>query len=120
MNDELQTQLAEVLVSITNTMTTASDFAVAELPDIAQQYIHFGMAWHTAAFLISAIGACIAGTLALRGYHKAHREVGFGIQLVILVAAFATFAAAASAKSMLLVWFAPKVYLLQGIAGLLT
>lgn len=43
MNEELQKQLAQVISSIVTSVGEVKDFSVAQLPDIAQQYINYGI-----------------------------------------------------------------------------
>lgn len=58
MNNELQSQLANILAAIQSTAAATSDFAMAQLPDIAQQYVMYGRVkslWLTLTLLIAAI-----------------------------------------------------------------
>ena len=121
MNDELQSKLVEVLTGISEGVSQAKDFAIEQLPDVAQQYIMFGMVWETTLLVIYAVLI----TLIAFGLWKMWRSdtchygaVDFAIffgggSLVGLLIAFVN-----QLKPVLLVWFAPKLYLLQGIAGL--
>jgi hypothetical protein len=43
MNDELQAQLSQILTQITTSVGEVKDFSVSQLPDIAQQYITYGL-----------------------------------------------------------------------------
>ena len=121
MNDELQSKLVEVLTGISEGVSQAKDFAVEQLPDVAQQYIMFGMVWETT---LLALYATFIALIAF-GLWKLWRSdttdfeavsagtVFGGFSLVGLLFAFVI-----QLKPVLLVWFAPKLYLLQGIAGL--
>ena len=57
MNDELQSQLAQILNQITTSISEAKDFSVSQLPDIAQQYItgSFILGYHFCSSLSSSI-----------------------------------------------------------------
>jgi hypothetical protein len=57
MNNELQNKLAEVLGGIADGVSQAKDFAVDQLPDVAQQYIMFGMLWETAGLVMLLLGS---------------------------------------------------------------
>ena len=46
MNDQLQAQLSQVLAQIMVSVGEVKDFSVSNLPDIAQQYINYGI-WKT-------------------------------------------------------------------------
>jgi hypothetical protein len=121
MNDELQSKLVEVLTGISEGVAQAKDFAVEQLPDVAQQYIMFGMVWETSLLALYAtfIALLAFGLWKLWRSDTCHYEaVAFstifgGGTLVLLLIAFVM-----QIKPVLLVWFAPKLYLLQGIAGL--
>jgi hypothetical protein len=43
MNDQLQAQLSDILAQITTSVSQVADFSVAQLPEIAQQYITYGV-----------------------------------------------------------------------------
>jgi hypothetical protein len=127
MNEELQSKLVEVLTGISEGVAQAKDFAVEQLPDVAQQYIMFGMVWETTAFamLIAATGLCcwvfVRGWKLALDKKSSYGEADRG-QLMMLFSSmtgivFAIFAVV-QLRSTLLVWLAPKLYLLQGIAGL--
>ena len=129
MNDELQNKLAEVLGGIAEGVTQAKDFAVEQLPDVAQQYIMFGMVWETVAFVVLVTISVVFALVFKSGWcwHKEinakpgfHDDVGaFMVMLCSGIAfAFAVMGTLVQLKTVLLVWFAPKLYLLQGIAGL--
>ncbi len=59
MNEELQKQLAQVISSIVTSVGEVKDFSVAQLPDIAQQYINYGIvssaAWVVLCTIITVI-----------------------------------------------------------------
>jgi hypothetical protein len=117
MKEELQSKLVEILTSIQTAAGKASDFALAELPDIAQSYVVFGRAWLTLAVVLAVVWV-VAVPLGARIIHKRTGEdivwlsasISLVVPLIILLE---------SLKPMVMVWFAPKVWLLKEIAGLL-
>jgi len=127
MNNELQSKLVEVLTGISEGVAQAKDFAIEQLPDVAQQYIMFGMVWETTllGILVVASMLCVRGLVwgvkkaSCETSTYAEEDVGFFMALFSGFAlAFTGSFAVAQLKPFLLVWFAPKLYLLQGIAGL--
>jgi hypothetical protein len=128
MNEELQSKLVEVLTSISEGVAQAKDFAVEQLPDVAQQYIMFGMVWETTAFVVLTLLLLPSLRLAGNGlklltdknsdYSDENRGFTFLLLGGIASGVFG-FLAMMQLRLMLLVWFAPKLYLLQGIAGLI-
>jgi hypothetical protein len=122
MNDELQSKLVEVLAGISEGVAQAKDFAVEQLPDVAQQYIMFGMVWETSLLALYATFIALIAFGIWKMWPSDTNNIdamGFltvfgGFSLVGLLIAFVI-----QIKPVLLVWFAPKLYLLQGIAGLI-
>jgi len=55
MKDELNEKLVEILSSIQSAAGKASDFAVEQLPDIAQSYIAYGRVYGTAMLFITLV-----------------------------------------------------------------
>jgi len=139
MKEELQTKLVEILGSIQSAAGKAGDFALTQLPDIAQSYVAYGRLW-TAFAVISALAVIgIAAALFARGHsvYKADRAIepdstrfymrfsrlqrdGFGYFAPAAgIGAIGAMLLSVSVQSALLVWVAPKVWLLKEIAGLL-
>jgi hypothetical protein len=50
MNDQLQAQITEILAQIMVAVAEVKDFSVQQLPDVAQQYINYGM-WSTVFYI---------------------------------------------------------------------
>lgn len=55
MNDQLQAQLSQILAQIMVSVGEVKDFSVAQLPDIAQQYITYGI-WKVGITSVVQIG----------------------------------------------------------------
>lgn len=134
MKEELQGKLVEILTSIQTAAGKASDFALEQLPDIAQSYVVYGRMWATLVIGALLLGALIAVFVALRyGYldreavYKGDNQYRQGDwnEGRVFAAVAGTIAAVmlggatvANASGFLLVWFAPKVWLLKEIAAL--
>jgi hypothetical protein len=132
MEEELQSKLVEILTSIQTAAGKASDFALEQLPDIAQSYVAYGRAWATftvvvflagfVASLWAAIRHGYANTKAVEnggwraGAWKDHRVAAafFGTTASLVLFIFLM----SAAQSLALVWLAPKVWLLKEIARL--
>lgn len=125
MKEELNTKLVEILTSIQTAAGKASDFALEQLPDIAQSYVLYGRVFSLVTVLL-----CLAVLLALvwlfRVTYRATSEgdadeivwfpVGMG-GVVVGVIAVPLFLV--GLQSTFLVWFAPKVWLLKELASLI-
>jgi hypothetical protein len=126
MENDLKAKLAEILTDIADNVGQLKDFAVEQLPDVAQQYIVYGRVLETAVFLIVCtlnivmIKICIWGAKQIRtkGDNSGPLEVmslilgGFA-SLFLITVLFCQI------KPFLMVWLAPKIYLIQGISSLI-
>ena len=121
MKEELQSKLVEILGSIQAAAGKAGDFAMVQLPDIAQSYVVYGRMYHSLTLLMLVAAIALSAFLLWKGYSRQDSEEGFfcllggGIGLFFAMAAMFIEDILSSA---LLVWFAPKVWLLKEIAGL--
>lgn len=123
MKEELQSKLVEILTSIQTAAGKASDFAMEQLPDIAQSYAAYGRAW--ASFEMAVAGllllCALIGNFFFVRWMK--RDDAWEASPALIVAVPATGALAfwmlETTRSAFFVWFAPKVWLLKEIATLL-
>jgi len=115
MQEELQSKLVEILTSIQAATGKAADFAMDQLPDIAQSYVVYGRVSSTFAVFGSA--AVIA---ALLYFSKAYEKESEGVSWIGggFTAIFPAMAFCFSIGDFFLVWFAPKVWLLKEFAQL--
>lgn len=137
MQEELQSKLVEILTSIQAATGKAADFAMDQLPEIAQSYVVYGRA-SSIVTLAMCLGAVVVAALIAkraRDIQKARLDAGlswydnkkgvpsgdyvFMLWMACLLVGVPGFIAfAASVQSALLVWFAPKVWLLKELAQL--
>ena len=123
MNDQLQAQLSQVLAQIMVSVGEVKDFSVSNLPDIAQQYITYGI-WKTGItsvilFIVSILLIFIvkSGVKDLRN----NEEIGFPKVM------FSAFGAVLSMcffidnlHSFILVMTAPKVWFILEVKNILS
>ena len=128
MKDELQTKLAEILTVIQADVAKGADFAMEQLPDIAQQYVLYGRVWSAIAVLATlALTVFIAWGTVMFGYlGKQTNKYGGMTEERMAAAALGTIAFVPAALTFLVtlhdlafVWLAPKVWLIKEVAGLL-
>lgn len=122
MKEELQSKLVEILASIQAASAKASDFAMEQLPDIAQSYLLYGRVSATVTTALFLVVMLLSVWMVKRGtkLDRAGSEAAvvfwmagcFGVAIGFVVFAI-------TLHETLLVWLAPKVWLLQEIAGLL-
>lgn len=115
MNEQLQSKLVDILAAIQEAARAGGDFAMAQLPDIAQSYVAYGRVSAVAAVLA---GLLVIGTALVVGLRVHDRSEGMVWIPVGAVAAPALLALYDASQSAIFVWVAPKVWLLKEIAGL--
>lgn len=128
MNDQLQQKLVEILASIQSAAKATGDFALAQLPDIAQNYVMYGRvksALLSCLFVGLIVGFAKYGMWAYKNPwfekwgNRNERKIGN------LFAMFGGFVGGFVCLALLLgnidllVWVSPKVWLLKELAGLI-
>jgi hypothetical protein len=119
MQEELQGKLVEILTQIQSTVGQAKDFTLQQLPDIAQSYIYYGMAINTMLVFISLVLLAIGLWFFKKGKFDAYSGPDGSLWGALIFFIFGVTQFALHISEFLLVWFAPKVWLLKEIAVLL-
>jgi hypothetical protein len=119
MKDQVQGKLVEILTGIQTAVGKASDFAIEQLPDIAMQYITWGRVSESVYILIFITVLILSFLVARWGFkHRDSCEEVHGI--ACLMGGAATLGSGililANLSSLLMVWFAPKVWLIKELA----
>jgi hypothetical protein len=129
MNEQLQQALTEVLNKTVEATGKATDFLIAELPDVIQQLLMWKMAESLIVFVVS-LAAIVAGpSMACYTWRKLdeyyHREKGKGNHRVEWLCPVSLFWLVLTLPGSLCInitwlqiWIAPKVYLLEYAASL--
>lgn len=125
MKNELQNKLVEVLTQMQTATAKASDFALEQLPDVAQQYLAYGYTWAWIYFISVVLAMCICSFVTIKygylakakGFEEQENKtivtfIGSGISLFTVLWAFICL------HSLILIYTAPKVWLLKEIARL--
>jgi hypothetical protein len=120
MKEELQGKLVEILTSIQTATGKASDFALEQLPDIAQSYVAYGRAWLLIQFVLLVVATVAFVLIGIRVDRKMDKYDRGVIWIPMGPLALITgIGSVVALKSAALVWFAPKVWLLKEVASLL-
>jgi hypothetical protein len=123
MDDQLQAQLAQIFAQIMISVGEVKDFSLAELPDIAQQYINYGI-WKTGitSALLSIL--VIVSAFIIRFGIKLCRngeEAGIPTTMIsFAVGLFSLVGFISNLHSFILVTTAPKVWFILEIKNLLS
>ena len=124
MNDQLQAQITTILAQIATSIGELKDYSVEQLPDIAQQYITYGI-WINSIYagisLVFSIICSIVAYKAFRNFGKWGEEysvlcAGFGCGVGIV--SIATFFD--KLHNLILVTTAPKVWFILELKNLIS
>ena len=127
MNDELQSQLSQILNQITTSVGEVKDFSVAQLPDIAQQYIRYGL-WSSAfGAIASGVAALVMLALCLHFYRGgSNTDFRYRDDWFMGVAFFGSFSiiplmfVIGEVRNLILITTAPKVWFILEIKNLIS
>lgn len=128
MEEQLQAKLVEILSSIQNAAKVSGDFALEQLPDIAQQYVLYGRVVLNFYVLLSLLTVFVGIGIGFLTYKhiKQYDELeeanpfytifgGIGCLIFTLVGLVET---VQHLSSLVMVWAAPKVWLLVELGKL--
>ena len=131
MKNELNEKLVEILTSIQNATGKAADFALTQLPDIAQSYVAYGRIVTVAQTLlmlfIGIVLFCIFAYAYKNPWNNSEwswdkgkkRDDGNVILMIISGALGSVITIAAISSFNWLVWIAPKVWLIKELSLLI-
>lgn len=119
MQEQILQRADSIFNSISNTVSNAASFANEQIPDIAIQYVAFGRAY-TTTVVLACIIFVIAWAITTYKLVKANNDdiiypvatVGGVISLISLIVGMA------NVKEFMMVWFAPKIWLITEIVKL--
>ncbi|MDR2990709.1 MAG: hypothetical protein LBU72_02020 [Burkholderiaceae bacterium] len=119
MTDALQERLAAILTGLGQ----GSDLALRQLPELARQYVVYGRIWYGTAFAVSTMLCAVCVGMGIRCWRRApdRESDAFGLRMTLWCSGMVIFlvGALATVQTAVLVWFAPKAWLLQEAARLL-
>jgi len=123
MQKEMLSRADNIFNSISETVSKATAFAQDQIPDIAYQYVAFGRAHMTILMVLSVVAFAVALYLFFKFiFVKEHTPNG-GVEVAAFISG-AGFAVAGgiifftNLTQFLMVWFAPKIWLIQSIVNL--
>lgn len=120
MKKDLQDKAVEILTQIQSGVQAGADFAAREIPDIAWSYVLYGRVYYTAAWLF-CVAVLVISLLAIRSGVKLDRSNRDGFHLWfpgLIAAVTSSVFAFGTFSNTLLVWLAPKLWLIKEIVGL--
>lgn len=128
LQQELLNRADAIMDSIGGAVNRGAEFVQGQVPEIAMQYVAFGRVYETVIMAISItifmVGLWLVVNVACRNtykfeddYHWHTNRVG-ALILGLISLSIGLIAIAENIKSFILVWFAPKIWLLMEIAKL--
>lgn len=129
MQEQLLGQASNILQSVTDTVSKAADFASAQVPDIALQYVTYGRASATAlefflllCVLLFAYLCIFVGMLNVRKMKDTYSSWSTERFMATMAGGagllFSTTFFMINLPNFFMVWFAPKVWLIKEIVNL--
>lgn len=129
MQQELLNRADAIMASIGSAVNRGAEFVQGQVPEIALQYVAFGRAYETALMVISImvfmVGLWLVVNVGCRNTYQFKNEYGqwhinrlVGLMLGLFPLSFGLLAISVNLKSFILVWFAPKIWLITEIARL--
>jgi hypothetical protein len=124
MNDKLQSQLAEILGSMLTSIGEVKDFSMSQLPDIAQQYITYGIVHGCISTVILLTMSIASGVMAVKMFKKYMGEkrdlymiAGMASGFVFIITSPMLYI---QLNSLILALTAPKVWFILEIKNLIS
>jgi hypothetical protein len=122
MNAELQAQITQILSAITTSVGEVKDFSVSQLPDIAQQYINYGIVRSSVWVALNIIGIIICSIISFKiykGWNKEDETIVFIIPFVAIAVSSIIFFCH-NLHDLILVLTAPKVWFILQLKDLIS
>lgn len=129
MQQEMLSRADEIFKSVGKAVNAATEFGKEQIPDIAYQFIAFNRAYITTLELIFvvlfSIGMWLWVNVGIRdtfkydvnSYVYCDARVG-AIFSGVIISIISVIGIIANLKPFFLVWFAPKIFLIQGMVNL--
>ena len=125
MDEQLQTKLIEIISEIQSGVKAAGNFALEQLPDIAQQYVAYGrfsLTLYVVLAIVLILSALFGAIKACKWSTDKEPEdavyaitiVGSGLAGILGVVVFLV-----NISEFILVWAVPKVWLIKELAHLI-
>jgi hypothetical protein len=121
MNEQLQAQLAQVLSAIMTSVGEVKDFSVAQLPDIAQQYITYGIWVSSFWVVVSGLATIISWVCVYRIFRKygLYDDRNAIVLPFIFIGIFSIILVLDNLHNLILITTAPKVWFILEIKNLI-
>jgi magnesium-transporting ATPase (P-type) len=117
MNADLQKQLTDLLTALSSTVTHTAEWAGQQIPPLIQEKILFGRIWETVLGVLLFASVAVAVTIVLYAWNDSNDWDEDARCFVVIVGTigFVAFTTATiiQLQSIMLVWFAPRLYIIE-------
>ena len=124
MNEQLQAQLATIIAQIAVSVGEAKDFSVAQLPEIANQYIQYGkwssIFWSGISGLLILVFLGVMYSIHIAAQKSGESGVYMFWTLPTVGIIFITLGLVNNLHNLIMIHTAPKVWFLLEIKNLLS
>jgi hypothetical protein len=122
MNKDLSEKAVDILLAIQTGVEKSVGFAQEQLPDLAQQYILFGRVNETLTVGLLVIAALMFSVFSVRNWKAKSFEEhnAFLMATCAFSAIIMSLVAASHLSDLLMVWFAPKIWIITQIKSLIS
>lgn len=125
MQEQLLGQASSILQSVSDTVSKATDLAAAQLPDIAMQYVAYGRVSNTLTVLLAvamiALTSWIVVVVCFLNKYKMRETEGrmfIGFLTTAFMGVPSVIVFCHNISEMIMVWMAPKVWLIKELVNL--
>ena len=112
---ELLSRADSIFAKIAEAASKAGDFAAEQLPDIAYQFVAYNRAYYTSLIVIQIL-AVVVSIWVIKRWFKDFEGAVLVPTMLVIVCSFLLFCS--TLKPFLMVWFAPKIFIITEIVNL--
>lgn len=121
LQTELLARADAIFASVSTAVSKATNFASEQIPDIALQYVAYGRAYLTTYVILSIVGI-IGSVIVIKKTYFEDAFIEFGRFMLcfgsVLVFVASVVLMLTNINTFMMVWFAPKVWLITELVHL--
>lgn len=118
MHAELQSKMLEIVTSMQDNIVKTKDFAMEQLPSIANEYIMFNRVYLTISMILIVAFATILslwGRKLIRDTQASYDRAFFSRLAAIILSTITAIIFLVGIRDFILVWVSPKIFLIEAL-----
>lgn len=118
MHAELQSKMLEIVTSMQDNIVKTKDFAMEQLPSIANEYIMFSRVYLTISMILIVAFATILslwGRKLIRDTQASYDRAFFSRLAAIILSTITAIIFLVGIRDFILVWVSPKIFLIEAV-----